>query len=670
MKLLEPLDLGARTAATRVMFGPHETNLGEGRAISERHVAYYARRAAGGAGIIVTEEASVHDSDWPYERCPLAALSSRGWADVAAACHPHGALVFAALGHAGGQGSSAYSQAPMWAPSRVPEVNTREVPKSMEPHEVDSLIVSFASAATAAVTAGCDGVEINIGQFSLLRQFLSGLTNQRSDEWADRSRLPRAVLEAVRSAIGPNAVLGVRLSCDELAPWAGIVPAAGGELAAELAEHADYLVVVRGSIFSASATRPDGHTEPGFNLELAASVRQAVRTAHGERVAVFAQGSIIDVSMAEAALAANQADGVEMTRAQIADADLVSKVRSGAVDRIRPCVLCNQVCQVRDARNPVVTCVVDPRSGHELTDTDVERSGAGSIPGSQSVTVVGGGPAGLEAARVAATRGHRVRLVERNSTLGGSLSVAAQGGGRSALATFVVWQRSECERLDVEFETGTTLTAADLASVDGPVIMATGSVGAPINANVTRAAVVLGATDVLASLGAGESAPSLPDGPVVIWDPIGGPIAVSVAEALAWSGRDITFVTPDNIVGNELSRSGDLAPCNARLQQAGVTLVRRSLLRSVKKGSVVLEDRFAGTSRTVKAAFVIDCGHRLPDESLYRAAESVGLDVVRAGDCVAPRTLLEAVREGRGAVLAIEGHQRRSDGVPMGSGVH
>ena len=189
MTLLEPLALGSRTARNRIVFGPHETNLARRRAVSDRHVAYYRRRAAGGAGTIVIEEASVHPSDWPYERCPLAADSGDGLAAVADACHAEGALVLAAIGHSGGQGSSAYHQLPMWAPSRVPEVNSREVPKSMEADDIADVVTGFGAAARAAVEAGLDGVEINAGQHSLVRQFLSGLTNHRDDDWGhDRTR--------------------------------------------------------------------------------------------------------------------------------------------------------------------------------------------------------------------------------------------------------------------------------------------------------------------------------------------------------------------------------------------------------------------------------------------------------------------------------------------------
>src|SRR5436190_5229367 len=260
VKLLDPLELGSRRARNRIVFGPHETNLARRRAVSDRHVAYYRRRAAGGAGVIVVEEASVHPSDWPYERCPLAADAPPGWTAIVGACHAEGALVIAALGHGGGQGSSAYSQLPLWAPSRVPEVNSREVPKSMEPEDIASVLQGFTEAAAAAVAAGLDGVEINAGQHSLVRQFLSGLTNQRADEWGgDRARFARDVLAATRAAVGDDAVLGLRLSCDELAPWAGIVPEAAAPLAAELVEAGavDYVTVVRGSIFTVSATRPD-----------------------------------------------------------------------------------------------------------------------------------------------------------------------------------------------------------------------------------------------------------------------------------------------------------------------------------------------------------------------------------------------------------------------------
>lgn len=625
--MLKPLAIGARSAPNRIMFGPHVTNLGDdNRSFTPRHVAYYERRARGGCGIIVTEGASVHESDWPYERAPLASACAAGWRAVADAVHRHGSLVVASLDHAGGQGSSAYSQLPLWAPSRVPEVNTREVPKWMEASDIDAVIDGFATSAALAVEAGCDGVEINAGQHSLVRQFMSGLTNQRGDEYADRFLFVKRVIDSVRSAVGRDAVVGLRLSGDELAPWAGITPDMAPAIAAELCAHSlDYLVVVRGSIFSVEKTRPDFHEAPGFNIDVCRAVRAAVPPA----VAVFLQGSIVDWNQAQWAADDGVCDGVEMTRAQIADPDLVTKVREGTVDRIRPCILCNQTCQVRDARNPIVTCIGEPTSGHESDDPDWYAPA--STP--TGVTVIGGGVAGLEAARVAATRGHRVRLMESSSTVGGL--AAAAGPGRA----LVDWLEREVTRLGVAIETGVDGCSA----VGDRVIQATGSVRGRCEYSLDGIAVdeVVDVADLRRGL------VTLPEqGDVVILDPIGGPIAVALAEEL---GPRAHLVTQDNIAGNELSRSGDLAPANVRLAQRGVTIHRRSVVRSVARNglgfSVRVQDRFSGELRDIPGAAIVDCGFRLPSEPIPGATA--------VGDAVAPRTILEAVLEARRAAHSI-----------------
>ena len=639
MKLLEPMTLGSRSARNRIVFGPHETNLARKRAISDRHVAYYRARAEGGAGVIVIEEASVHPSDWPYERAPSVSDARAGWEAIAQMCHASGSLALAALGHAGGQGSSAYSQAPLWAPSRVPEVSSREVPKSMESEDIEEVIHAFGVAAKLAHDSGLDGVEINAGQFSLIRQFLSGLTNHRSDEWGtDRLLFARRVLEEARRNV-VSGVVGLRLSCDELAPWAGLVPEAAAEVAAALSDHIDYVTVVRGSIYTASAYRPDTHVEPGFNIELARLVRASLP----ERVAVIVQGSIVDPGQAAWVLEEGIGDAVEMTRAQIADAELGRKLAEGRAESIRPCIRCNQACQVRDARNPIVSCVGDPSSGHEWEDPAI----GGSAPIRHDVLVVGGGPAGLECARVAASRGHRVTLCERRDHLGGSLRIAAAGSGRGALVALIEWLEAECRSNGVVMRLGSEINAEEIeaATRNGTrVVLCTGSVDGRRAFDVDDDAVVVSATDVL-------SGASLPEGPVVVWDPIGGPIGVSVAELLASQEREVTLATPDLIAGNELSRTGDLAPANVRLQASGVHLAKRSLLRRVTAGDAEVEDRFTGERSTLKTAVVIDAGYRLPDDQLWR---ETGEHLARAGDAVAPRSVYEAILEGRRAALALE----------------
>lgn len=635
--LTEQFTLAGRIAPARVLFGPHETNLGDGRALSPRHVAYYERRARGGTGLIVTETASVHVSDRPYERAPLAADCGPGWRAVVDACRPHGTLVLAGLGHTGLQGSSAWSQSALWAPSRFPDPVSRELPMEMESGEIASLVEGFGQAARVAVSAGVDGIELDAGPFSLLRQFHSALTNRRADVYgSDRLRLTREVIAAVRAEIGDR-ILSLRLSCDEQAPWAGITPADAADQVGALADALDLLVAVRGGPYSTAAYRPDGHTARGFNLDLCRSIRAA---ACG-RVPVVLQGSVVDAAQAQQALDDGVAELVEMTRAQIADPDLVSRVRGDTEPR--PCVLCNQTCLVRDPRNPVVTCIGNPTAGFETVDPE-----PGEVAGPASALVVGGGPAGLEASRILATRGFRVTLAETTARLGGMLRTAAAGPGRERLSLLADWLEAECRRLGVDIRTNTEIGpdgVEDARRAGAAVVVAVGSTSRPAPCSVEAGVQVLTAADVLS--GAGSDT-----GPVVVFDPVGGPVAVSVALLLAERGRDVAIATPDQLIGSRLGPTGDLVGANKRLREAGVTSHLAVLPVAGTAGEVLLQNRFTGVRFGVPCSVLVDCSLPLPNEQL-----AVGEEAARVGDCVAPRTVLEAVREGRLAAMSMSQHE-------------
>jgi 2,4-dienoyl-CoA reductase (NADPH2) len=401
------------------------------------------------------------------------------------------------------------------------------------------------------------------------------------------------------------------------------------QIAAELAAvGVDYLVVVRGSIYSTHMTRPDFHEAPGFTIDVTRTISAAVN------IPVFLQGSIIDVGQAEWALGGYQdppvADAVEMTRAQIADPDLVRKVSTGHPEHIRPCTLCNQTCQVRDARNPIVTCVAEPSSGFELTDPDWHSPAGTSL----KVAIIGGGPAGLEAARVAAIKGHQVNVFEASDALGG---MATRSGPHQRL---LAWLESECRRLGVTITLSHQITSAGDAALNGMdrVIQTTGAQAGERLYEVLPGANLI---DIGALRCGVQTLP--PEGTIAIHDPIGGPIAVALAEEL--KDRAV-LITPDQIAGNELSRTGDLAPANVRLAQLGVQISRRSVLREVHPDKVVVEDRFSGLRNEIAAVALVDCGFRLPTEALLEVQ-------VAAGDCVAPRTVLEAIREGRRVVQAL-----------------
>jgi hypothetical protein len=232
----------------------------------------------------------------------------------------------------------------------------------------------------------------------------------------------------------------------------------------------------------------------------------------------------------------------------------------------------------------------------------------------------------LEASRVAAIRGHRVVLVERAERLGGMAATAGPG------APLAAWLEAECRRLGVEVRIGTTaMPDADV------IIQCTGSRPGLREYEIDDASMVIDVADV-------RRGASLPDGRIALFDPIGGPVAVALAEEL---GARATLITQDHIAGNELSITGDLAPANVRLAQRGVTIERRTLLRAVRARQIEVEDRFTGQRRTIACAALVDCGFRLPDPPLSGAH-------LQAGDCVAPRTIYEAVLEGRRAALAVD----------------
>jgi hypothetical protein len=434
-----------------------------------------------------------------------------------------------------------------------------------------------------------------------------------------------------------DGVLGLRLSCDELAPWAGITPEQAESIVEEIAALADYLVVVRGSAMAPSATRPDLHTEPGFNIELC----QRIRARLDGRLPVVLQGSIVDPEQARSALDDGVADLIEMTRAQIAEAGLVNLLRSGTLPR--PCVLCNQKCRVRDNRNPIVSCIGDPRSGYEIEDPSI----LGQEDTPRRVRIVGGGPAGLEAARVLALRGHDVELVERADRLGGALRWAAGAAGRERLGALADWLEAEVHRLGVDVSLGVEAKPSDLDAADREIVLATGSIPGPRNYTVTSGHVVE-AADVLAHLAVhGSLDDLLPHGQVAVFDPLGDAVGVGVAELVRSTGRDTAIISQDMVVGTQLALTGDLADANARLQRAGVRIEKRSRLREVHSDHLVLSDVFTDEKRDLPCALLIHCGHRLPNEALYRRG------LRRAGDCVAPRTVYEAILEGRRVAFAL-----------------
>jgi mycofactocin system FadH/OYE family oxidoreductase 2 len=644
--LFTPLSLGSKTAPNRFVFAAHQTNLSTHNRFEQPHADYYAARAAGGVGTIVLEGSVTHPSDRPYEYCIFGydEQVTAGYRLVADAIHAHGALVLAHLTHSGMQGSSHVSQWPLWAPSPVPEVNSREMPKEMEPEDIAAVVAGFGRAAEYALAGGLDGVEINAGQDSLIRQFLSPLTNMRQDGYGgsleNRLRFAREVIQAVRDTVrskAPDAIVGLRLSGDEYAPWAGLKPEDMTEIAHLLAEDGQlhFISVTSGSIYSSHMTRPGLYMPPGFAVHLAGNIKATVQ------VPVFAQGSIADARMAAGVLAENQADAVEMTRALIADPDVPNKVRAGQADDVRPVILSNQDNIINMVQNPRLSCVNNPAAGYE---GDSEFAPLQPVSTPRRVLVVGGGAAGLEAARVAALRGHQVTLYEQSQHLGGTLRLAAAAPGRERLALAVDWLEGQVRKLPVTVRQGVTVTPETVQSEapDAVIVAVGGRPGTLPAVELTQAAAVVTPRQVLR----GE-VPEAP-GKAVLLDVIGDQVGMGVAEWLADRGWQVEVVTGDMFVGQRLTASMELTPWNQRACAKGITFRPQINVHRVAGRTLIGSDKFQHDTelRIEDIDLVVSVTHEVPNEDLYFALKQAGLRVLRAGDCVAPRYMSQAILEG------------------------
>jgi mycofactocin system FadH/OYE family oxidoreductase 2 len=651
-QLFAPLKLGPKTAPNRLVFASHLTNFGFDNVFTERHADYYAERARGGAGVIVLEEMSVHPSDWPFPRTIFGYREScvdglRQVREAVRVANPQ-TLVLVQLNHYGGQGTDNLTQREILAPSAVQDIISRQVPKAMEIEDIRAIVEGFSKAAGFAKQAGLDGVEINVADRSLVRQFLSGLTNFRGDEYGgsfeNKLRFAQEVIGAVRKAVGPDLVVGIKLCGDELAPWAGLTPEQAQEVGKALAQSGqlDYISVMMGSIYSLDKAWASMHTPPGFASHLAAGMRKALSEA-GLTLPVIASGRLQDPVLAADLLAEESADLVEMTRALISDPELPLKVQQDRLAEIRYCTACNQDCQVRSTMNPLLTCVHNAAAGEEARYSDNLIGQAGT---SRKVFVIGGGPGGMEAARVAALRGHSVTLIEKAEKLGGALNLAALGPGRNNWLLTINYLKSQVERLDVEVRCSTVATP-ELIEAEQPdaVIVATGGRSVPLyQVPVDIDANVLWARQAIAE----------PDNPkigpnIVIIDEVGSHAAASVAEMFAGRGHKVTLVTHDPFISRELTATLDLNDWYRRALPMGIVFMPQKYTRAIEARAVVLEDIHShAEERLEDVDTVILANYEYPNDELYHALKALpnrGFELYRLGDSVAARKVGHAIRE-------------------------
>ena len=632
----------------RVVLPAHLTNYARDGLPTARHAAYYAARAAGGAGLIITEEYSVHPASAPYEKlirgfAPAAIAGSRL---ITEAVHGHGVPILAQLNHNGGQGSGRYARRVPQAPSPVPDPLFREVPQAVPAARLGEIIAAYGLVASHCMAGGFDGVELQCAHSSIIRQFLSPAANQRTDGYGgpleNRARLLLEIVAAVRAAIGPGRVLGARICGAELLAGGGTLDdAVALARLLDATGQVDYLSTAIGVAGSSQhMITPSMSVPSGYAMFIAATIRQAVS------VPVVGVGRITEPGQAERALADGQCDLVGVVRGQIADPEFAAKARSGRPGDIRTCLGCNQECIGRVGVNRWLGCVVNPRAGKEFLPLPAAAAR------SRRVYVVGGGPGGLQAAVTAAERGHRVTLLERAPGLGGQVAVAARAPSRAPFGALAGQLASRARQLGVDVRTGFAADARFLLSAaPDAVVLATGSRPARPGWGSDHPRV----TDVRSVLDGTVS----PAGRVVVVDELGFHPATSVAELLARRGCDVEIITSGLVVGQDLGLTLDLETWNAAAATLGIrqrTDVVVLAADGEAAGPLMLKllHHPTGATQELPGDWVVCAVPALPDDGLWRElAGRAPFEVHRVGDCVAPRRAHAAVLDGErvGAAL-------------------
>lgn len=656
-RITEPLPVGHRTLRNRVVMASHTVLFGEDHLLSDRHIAYYRERALGGVGMVIAEGGSVHRSSRGAFVNSVSAIDKRAiprYERLATTLHELDTTALVQIFHIGVHMRGFYDQdnwTVLWGPSRVPSPRDMEIPMAMEQEHIDELIAGHAEAAANLQLAGIDGVELHAAHSYLLGQYLSPAYNKRTDAYGgsprNRARLVREAAEAVRDRVGPDFIIGVRLSFDEWIGDAGITPADSEEIIDELASSGvfDLFNISGGGYHSmfrtvAPMTMPGGYMAP-FGT--------AAKRVVGDRAKVMVVGRVTDLDLADRLVADKATDLVGMTRALIADPTLVAKSLAGRDGEVVRCVGANH-CMTFGGQ---IACMMNPAMGRErrwgigtLNVVDPERV--------RHVLVAGGGPAGMKAAGVAAARGHRVTLLEESEALGGHLDLLRLMPTRDGWLRAIDNLRGAMERSGVDVRLGMAAdvdTAADLGA--DVVLCATGSSWDRTGASTLRperggipGAEQENVLDVETAARLGLDNPRALGTRVLVVDETGMYVPVGLAELLAIAGVHVELLTPLSEVGQSLGATLDAPYVFPRLVEYGVRLSPQTSVERIDGEQVTVSRRWHRDTEARSFDTIVLAMGRSPKDDLYQAGKAMGLDVRRLGDALAPRTTATAIYEG------------------------
>jgi mycofactocin system FadH/OYE family oxidoreductase 2 len=640
--LTSPLKIGNLSLRNRIVFLPHLVQYAENHMPSEREIHYYEERAKGGAALILYGSMTINASSNLCRDC--FAFDERvvpGFQAIVERVHKHNAHIFAQIIHYGNQSLPGitlenYDWQPLLAPSAIPDPLMKEMPKEME--EEDFIIIKrgYVDASTNIRKAGFDGIEVNMGHASLLRQFLSPHTNRREDEYGgileNRMRYPLEILKAVRTRLPDEMLIAVRLCMDEFLDD-GLSLAEAKEVAKRLETSGlvDFLVADMGIFTSPHIMDPPMAVPLGYAVYASAALKEVVE------LPVVAFGRITDPYQAEGILKDGHADMIGMARQLISDPEFPKKVEQGRIEDIRTCMGCNQGCFGRCWRNLPITCTQNPAAGREKVLGSGTLKSASRV---RKVLIIGGGPAGMKAAEISARRGHRVILYEKSSELGGNVLIFMKSPKRENFGECIRYLKRQIDKLPIEVVLGQEADETTIKTVNPDVvILACGATPEFPSVQGAHQSHVMSVTELL--LGNQDTGEN-----VIIYDTEGFWTAANAAQHLLERKIKVRLVTPNPSVGLHIDYPAMFA-LNLDLFSKGLIAITNQVLKEVGPDYVTTMNIWNNEeSKLTDVESVIMATGFKANDVLYQSIKINSREIYRIGDCIAPRRVDNAIWDG------------------------